>query len=49
VLQVLREHQLYAKFRKCSFYYRHIHYFGHIIYEEGIVVDPKKIREIEEW
>jgi hypothetical protein len=41
VLQVLREHQLYAKLRKCSFYQRQIHYLGHIISEEGIVVDPE--------
>jgi hypothetical protein len=33
VLQVFREHQLYAKLRKCSFYQRQIHYFGHIISE----------------
>jgi hypothetical protein len=31
VLQVLREHQLYAKLRKCSFYQIQIHYLGHII------------------
>jgi hypothetical protein len=31
VLQVLREHQLYAKLSKCSFYQKNIHYLGHII------------------
>jgi hypothetical protein len=31
VLQVLREHQLYAKLSKCSFYHKQIHYLGHII------------------
>jgi hypothetical protein len=46
VLQVLREHQLYAKLRKCSFYQRQIHYLGHIISEEGIVVDPEKVEAI---
>jgi hypothetical protein len=49
VLQVLREHQLYAKLRKCSFYQRKIHYLGHIISEEGIAVDPEKIKSIEGW
>jgi hypothetical protein len=49
VLQVLREHQLYAKLRKCSFYQEQIHYLGHIISEEGIVVDPKKIEAIRGW
>jgi hypothetical protein len=49
VLQVLREHQFYAKLCKCSFYQKHIHYLGHIISKEWIVVDPKKIRDIENW
>jgi hypothetical protein len=49
VLQVLREHKLYAKVNNCSFYQRKIHYLGHIISEDGIVVDPTKIKSIEEW
>ena len=43
VLQLLREHQLYEKLRKYSFYQRKIHYLGHIISEEGLSMDPKKI------
>jgi hypothetical protein len=49
VLQVLREHQLYAKLSKCSFYQRQIHYLGHIISREGIDVDLENIKAIEEW
>jgi hypothetical protein len=49
VLQVLREHQLYAKLSKCSFYQKQIHYLGHIISMEGIAVDPEKIEAIREW
>jgi hypothetical protein len=49
VLQVLREHQLYAKLSKCSFYQKKIHYLGHIISEDGIGVDPEKIESIREW
>jgi hypothetical protein len=49
VLQVLREHQLYAKFSKCDFFQKQIHYLGHVISEEGVVVDPDKIRSIMEW
>jgi hypothetical protein len=48
VLQVLREHQLYAKLSKCSFYEKQIHYLGHIISKDGIAVDPKKIEAIRE-
>jgi hypothetical protein len=49
VLQVLREHLLYAKLSKCSFYQRQIHYLGHIILEKGIVVDLEKVEAIREW
>jgi hypothetical protein len=49
VLQVLREHQLYAKLSKCSFYQDKIHYLGHIISKQGIVVDPEKIKAIRGW
>jgi hypothetical protein len=49
VLQVLREHQLYAKLRKCSFYQKQIYYLGHIISKDGIAVDPEKIEAIREW
>jgi hypothetical protein len=49
VLQVIREHQLYAKLRKCSFYQNKIHYLGHIISENGIAVDLGKIESIKGW
>jgi hypothetical protein len=49
VLQVLRKHQLYAKLSKCSFYQNQIHYLGHIISKDGIVVDPEKIESIRGW
>jgi len=48
VLQVLREYQLYAKLSKCSFYQEKIHYLGHIILEEGIVVYLENIEAIED-
>jgi hypothetical protein len=49
VLQVLREHQLYSKLSKCSFYHKQIHYLGHIISEDGIAMDHEKIEAIREW
>jgi hypothetical protein len=49
VLQVIREHQMYDKLRKCSFYQKKIHYLGHIISKDGIAMDPKKIDSIREW
>jgi hypothetical protein len=49
VLHVLREHQLYAKLSKCTFYQKKIHYLGHIVSEDGIAVDLKKIEAIKSW
>jgi hypothetical protein len=34
---------------KCYFYQNKIHYLGHIISEQGIAVDPKKIEAIRGW
>ena len=48
-LQLLKEHQLYAKLRKCDFYKDRIQYLGHIISEEGISMDPDKIEAIMNW
>ena len=45
-LQLLREHKLYAKLSKYDFHKDRIQYLGHIILEEGIFVDPKKIEAI---
>ena len=49
VLQTLRKYKLYAKFDKCDLYQRRIQYIGHVISEEGIAVDPEKIKAIMEW
>ena len=49
VLQTLKENQLYAKFSKCEFYKDKIQYLGHVISEQGLAVDPKKIKAIKEW
>ena len=49
ILQILREHKLYAKFSKCEFYKDKIQYLGHVISKEGISVDPDKIKAINQW
>jgi len=49
ILQVLREHKLYAKFSKCEFFKDHIQYLGHVISKDGISVDPDKIKAIINW
>lgn len=40
VLSLLREHQLYAKLSKCSFFHTEVHYLWHVVSKEVIVVDP---------
>jgi hypothetical protein len=40
---------LYAKLSKCYFYQKQIHYLGHIISEQGITIDPEKIKDIRGW
>jgi len=47
ILQVLREHKLYAKFSKCKFF--KIQYLGHVISKDGISIDPDKIKAIINW
>jgi len=49
VLTQLREHQLYAKFSKCEFWLKKVPFLGHILSEEGIVVDPSKVQEVMDW
>lgn len=39
VLRFLREHQLYAKIIKCSFFQIEVNYLGHVVSKEGITVD----------
>ena len=47
VLQVLKEHQLFAKYSKCEFWLRSVKFLGHIISSEGVKVDPKKTEAVK--
>jgi hypothetical protein len=49
VLQKLRDNQLYAKYSKCEFWIDEVSFFGHIISNGGIPVDPAKVKEIVAW
>ncbi|XP_044405708.1 uncharacterized protein [Triticum aestivum] len=49
VLQILLEHKLYAKLKKCDFWMNKVPFLGHIISEEGISVDPAKVQAVAEW
>ena len=46
VLQVLRDHQLYAKFSKCEFLLLEVKFLGHIMSTSGVSVDPEKVEDV---
>ena len=48
VLETLRK-ELYAKLSKCEFWLNEVSFLGHLVPEEGIQVDPRKIEVIIEW
>ncbi|KAI3494636.1 hypothetical protein L1887_40553 [Cichorium endivia] len=49
ILELLRKEKLYAKFSKCEFWIRKVDFLGHVVSQEGIHVDPSKIKAIENW
>ena len=49
VLQILIDHQLYAKFIKCEFWLTEVRFLGHVVSASGVSVDPKKVEAIMSW
>jgi len=49
VLEVLKEHQLYAKASKCKFGSLEVDYLGRVLSEEGVKADPAKIVAMKNW
>ena len=49
MLQVLVDHRLYAKRSKCVFAANKVEYLGHVIFGNGVQIDPKKITAMVEW
>ena len=41
--------QLFAKLSKCDFWLKEVPFLGHIVYAEGIRVDPAKIKVVVSW
>ena len=46
ILQTLREHQLFAKLNKCEFWLDQISFLGHVVSNDGISVDPSKVKAV---
>ena len=43
ILQLLRDHQLYAKFSKSEFWLTEVGFLGHVVSASGMSVDPGKV------
>ena len=49
VLQVLRDHKLYAKFSKCEFWLTEMKFLRHVVLALGVSVDLEKVKAIMSW
>ena len=49
ILYALRDHQLYAKFRKCEFWLTKVRFLGHVVSASGVLVDLKKVEVVMSW
>ena len=49
VLSTLRRESLYAKFSKCEFWLREVQFLGHLVNQNGISVDPAKVKAVIQW
>jgi hypothetical protein len=49
VFEILRSNQLFAKLSKYEFFSTCVEFLGHLILDEGILVDPKKIKTTAGW
>ena len=48
-LQLLRDHQLYAKFSKCEFWLIELRLLGHAVSASSVSVDPEKVEDVMSW
>ena len=49
VLQILKDHTLFAKFNKCELLLNYMAFLGHIVSRKGVEVDPKKTDSVKKW
>ena len=49
MLQLLRDHQLYAKFSKYEFWLTKVRFLGHVVSALGVSVDPEKVEAVMSW
>ena len=49
LLQLLRDHQLYANFSKCEFWLTEVRFLGHMVSASGVLVDLEKVEAVMSW
>eukprot|EP00775_Hariotina_reticulata_P000440 gene440-700_t len=49
VLNRLQQHKLYCRLHKCHFGLPNVEYLSHIVGENGIRVDPRKVKIVQDW
>ena len=49
VFQKLKDAGLKLKPSKCDLFKKSISYLGHVVSEEGVQTDPKKIQAVKQW
>ena len=49
VLQLLRDHQLYAKFSKFEFCLIEVRFLGHVVSAPGVSVNLEKVKTVMRW
>ena len=49
ILEVLRQHKLYAKIQKCEFDREEMTFVGFLVSKSGIGMDPAKVAAVLEW
>ena len=49
VLQLLRDHRLYAKFSKCEFWLIEVIFLGHVMSTSRVSMDPEKVEAMMSW
>lgn len=45
----MKEKQLYVKFKKCEFWLENFMFLGHIMFKDGISIDPSKVEVVSQW
>uniref|UniRef100_A0A2N9EXV4 RNA-directed DNA polymerase n=1 Tax=Fagus sylvatica TaxID=28930 RepID=A0A2N9EXV4_FAGSY len=48
-LDILRSHQLHVKREKCQFGQTEVKYLGHVISQEGVLLDSEKVSAMVQW